>query len=227
MSYYIYHNPRLERAREKYKELKLLSLKEMKEAELVVVLGGDGSLLKLVPDLIRENKPVLFFPCGEKSGIPGFSRLRKRDIRNWKKLMLIEAAYNKNTLLALNDIVLRSGRTARVFRSGIEWGRVNYDLNGDGLVVATPVGSMAYNFALGGPVVDKDLELFVINPIASFHSFSHSLVVGSDHIISIKVSPTQVDLYLWADGQRHLKVETPAEIKIQKSQKYLEIVLPE
>jgi len=229
---FVFANPRLKKAVLKSKDLALKSSSTLAEADLAVILGGDGSLLRFVPELARLEKPVLFFPCGEQSGIPGFKKLTRKMISDFrqlprKKAMLLEASAGKESLLALNDILIRPDRTARLFKYRYSVDGVSSEIiKGDGLLVSTPLGSYAYNDALGGPLLDRGMEAFVLNPVASFRSFGRALVVPSSSAVTVENIGNDFDKTIWADGQRTLRWEG-GSLRLRKASRTIEFLLPE
>ena len=173
-------------------------------ADLVIVFGGDGSMLRTA-HILGEGGPALL---GINTGHLGFMadvpvselmpaldrilargeftieprmRLRPCALRDGRRLPLHDV---------LNDVVLTSGPLARMVEFAIEVdGRGLGAFRGDGLILATPTGSTAYSLSAGGPLVMPDLGVILINPICP-HTLSHRpIVVAGDSRIEVRFSP--------------------------------------
>lgn len=217
-------------------------LKELAEAvELVVVIGGDGTLLSTARAMARHDTPMLGINLGRLGFLVDILPERAAAELN----TVLDGAFDlepramlASTLLrdgapihrglALNDAVLHVQNVVRViefdtFIDGLDVGR----LRADGLVVATPTGSTAYSLSAGGPILTPDLEAMIIVPICP-HSLNHRpLVVSGNAVIEIKLSsgsrsPAQVAL----DGQENLDFAPGDILRVQRRSKSLMLLHP-
>jgi NAD+ kinase len=184
--------------------------------ELVVSLGGDGTVLYSARAAVSAGVPVLPFNLGRLGFIAGFQRGDwERVIEAWRdgKLNLSERVMLDISLqrcglepgryLALNDGVISTQGIAKVI--GLEVRVAGTSLGtyrSDGVIVATPTGSTAYNLAAGGPAIHPEMDAMVLNPICPFTLWNRPLVVPGADRIDIEVEQgKRARVMLTVDGQ--------------------------
>ncbi len=171
------------------------------EADFVVVLGGDGAILRAARQMEMVQRPVLAVNLGRLGFLAEFGphelasalqRIAQGDYRVTEHLMLLcEVNHNGQTLparLGLNEATVQTGPPFALMEVDLfvdkEW-VTTYRC--DGIIISTPVGSTAHNLSAGGPILRKDLQAFVICPISP-HTLSHRPVVDSaDRIYEIVI----------------------------------------
>lgn len=185
-----------------------------KEADLLIVLGGDGTMLSGARLVEQREIPILGVNMG---GLGFLTEINFDDLPTAlekvftgqyhvdKRLMLkIQLQRNETTLgtySALNDVVVSKGHLARMIATKI-WVNQTFmtNLRGDGLVIATPTGSTAYSLSAKGPILDPRLEVLLINPICP-HTLSHRpFLAPSDVPITIELT-SQEPAMATIDGQ--------------------------
>ena len=207
------------------------------ETDLLLVLGGDGSLLRATRLAIPHHIPVL----GINMGRVGFlTEAQPDDWQNrlarvligdfWleKRLMAHAQLWRNGRSLdeftALNDVVIGRGAQARVLRLQL---RVDGDVvttyTADALIVATPTGSTAYAMAAGGPLLPPQLQNFVVVPVAAHLSLDRPLVLHEEAEIAIQVNMDH-EATLTADGQQGVSLEDGDQIIITKHDEYAAFV---
>lgn len=200
------------------------------QTDLLVVLGGDGSLLRAA----RLASPFELPVFGINLGRVGFlteaepdewqeklGRVLAGDFWVEERLMLHAALQRNgriiNAFTALNDIVVGRGRQARVVRFEL-W--VDGDLvthyTADALIVATPTGSTAYAMAAGGPLLPPQLQNFIVVPVAAHLSFDRALVLHEQAEIAIHIQMYH-EAYLTPDGQDGISLQDGDVIRVQKA----------
>lgn len=196
------------------------------DIDLLVVIGGDGTILRAVRELSDCTTPILSINRGRvgflaelefddaESELPNL--LRGNGILDERKLLNVKAMRGKKEVLsgfALNEAVIAQGTIARLVD-------LNTSINGeelttfhaDGLILATPTGSTAYSLSSGGPIVHPTLDAMILTPISP-HSFSQKpIVIRSDATVSIEVRTKQkkfndTDVVLTLDGQVYVSLE--------------------
>jgi len=208
--------------------------------DLLIVLGGDGTLLATARALNRKPVPILAvnlgglgflteITCEElhptlESVIAGN---HQTDRRVQIEGELIRADEILTSFLALNDVVLNKGAIARIFDFEV---RINGELvstyKSDGLIVSTPTGSTAYSLAAGGPIVTPAVEAFLITPICA-HTLTHRpLVVPNTTRIEVTVKSLREAAYLTVDGQVGIAAHSEDVVRIRKADSYVELVRP-
>lgn len=208
-------------------------------AELLIVVGGDGSLLNAAHLAIEHNIPVLGINRGrlgfltdihpnelEKIGdiLEGNYELEQRFLLETS----VEGA-DCNNYLALNDVVLLPGDIAQMIEFNLY---VNKRLvchhRADGMIIATPTGSTAYALSGGGPILHPQLEAIVLVPMFPHTLSSRPIVIDTQSVISIEILPTNsISPYLSCDGQNRVALTPGSHINIKKYRKTLELIHPQ
>ncbi len=164
--------------------------------DLVVAVGGDGTMLAAVNDAIRWDVPVLGFNMGTLGFLteaePGqmrsvVDRLVEGDYSIQERLT-VSASINNRTEVGINDVVVEKVDTTRLvsLRVVID-GELFTTYRADGLIVATPTGSTAYSFSAGGPIVSPQVGALVLTPVASHSLFDRPIVLPEGVQIEITV----------------------------------------
>ena len=210
---------------------------QLAETDLLLVLGGDGSLLRAARLAIPHHIPVL----GINMGRVGFlTEAQPDDWQNRLARVLVGDFWLERRLMAhaqlwrngrsldeftaLNDVVIGRGAQARVLRLQL---RVDGDVvttyTADALIVATPTGSTAYAMAAGGPLLPPQLQNFVVVPVAAHLSLDRPLVLHEEAKIAIQVNMDH-EATLTADGQQGVALEDGDQIIITKHDEYAAFV---
>ena len=171
-------------------------------ADLVIVFGGDGSILSAARRMGENQLPTLGVNLGRLGFLTACGRDRMQEVTEAalagelveeKRLMLICEAVDEDgqageSVLCLNDgVISRSATSAMVTLCALRGGHELATYHGDGVVVATPVGSTAYSMAAGGPVLTPNQEALVLTPLASHTLSVRPLVVPVDDGLEIEV----------------------------------------
>ena len=203
--------------------------------DLLVVAGGDGTILRVVGQLGEAIKPIFGINVGSLGFLTTASSATyreaveclARDRINFSQRALLEARVRlreKQTakMLALNDAVLSRGELSRLvmLRTRVN-GEPLTEFNADGLIVATPTGSTAYSLSAGGPILDPESGVFVITPICPHVLTNRSIIVAEGSTIEIEASDPDYPVYLTLDGRKPIHVERGSVVTIRKAKKML------
>lgn len=204
--------------------------KEITDTDLLVVLGGDGSILRAASLSAKQNVPIF----GVNLGRVGFlseaepsewkTKLNKvldNKFRIEKRLMLDATLWRDgkkiDCLTALNEIVVGRGSQARVLNFELSVGDVPVThYIADGMIAATPTGSTAYASAVGGPILPPELPNFLVVPVAPHWSLERAIVLHRDATAVLTVTFDH-EATMTADGRDHLPLESGDEIRITQS----------
>ncbi len=206
----------------------------VKEADLLVCLGGDGTILRLANHLKERPIPVLAVNVGslgfltEVKAEEMFDELQTYfldKIHVEERLMLTCSVKSGKTrkerrFQALNDIVVSREGLTRLLKVRVEMsGETLMNFSGDGVVVATPTGSTAYSLSAGGAIVHPKLEAIVVTPICPHALALRSIVIRADEKISVRVVGDREGekALLTADGQENIEVDADTSIEITRS----------
>jgi NAD+ kinase len=199
--------------------------------DLLIVLGGDGTLLSATRALGSYRVPILGVNLGGLGFLTSVTRDEMYPVleqvlagqHTTSERMMLDAEIFRNGEVverqaALNDAVINKAALARmldfdVYVDGISVGRYR----ADGLVVATPTGSTAYSLAAGGPIVHPQLDAFVITPICPHMLTNRPLVVPDTARIEIDIAPGEEPVYLTLDGQVGFQLEPRDRVSVKKS----------
>lgn len=218
-------------------ELNKYDFKE--KIDLLIVLGGDGTLLGVARDINgRYDIPIL----GVNIGNLGFlSSIEIQDLDNAlnkikskkysieSRILLecnVDNEKEKKTSKALNDVVIARGTLSRMARFEVFIdGKLYYEFKGDGLIVSTPTGSTAYSFSAGGPFVYPDVDVITLTPICSHTRGMQPIVLKSSSKIEIKSENYNGEIYVTFDGQEVMEIKDNTSIIISKALSTAKILL--
>lgn len=187
------------------------------ECDLLMVLGGDGTLLSALDYALPKNIPMLGINLGRMGFMTEVDPANlRRDVSevldgNYtidSRMTLTVAGQNENNYFALNDIVLtRSTPSVRILSLEIEVNGIVVDrISGDGLIVATATGSTAYSLSAGGPIIRPGLDCLVITPICPHTLNTRPVVVSSNDVIKIRVMDDRSGAQAVMDGRKVINV---------------------
>ena len=212
---------------------------ELKDVDLLVVLGGDGTLLGIARALSEDFSGAIlginignlgFLSSTEISDIDdALTKLKHGKYKIVDRMMLscsTESNGKLENFKALNDIVLARGTLSRMvkFKVFVD-GKIYSTFKGDGLIVATPTGSTAYSFSAGGPFIYPDLEVMTITPICPHTKSIQTIVLKSDSVIEIYAENEEENIYLTIDGQKAIEVNQKSSVKVSKHNKSVKLLL--
>lgn len=211
-------------------------------ADLVVVLGGDGTLISTVRTLGERNVPVLAVNLGSLGFIteitldelyPALEKCLSGDFRISERLMLQAVVERDNREMAshlvLNDVVINKGALARIVDLKT---RVNcFDLTtfkADGLIISTPTGSTGYSLSAGGPIITPSMNCIVITPICPHTLTNRPIVIDDDSLVTVTVKSLDDEgVFLTLDGQVGLELKSGDVIHVCRSRHSARLVISE
>lgn len=199
--------------------------------DLIIAIGGDGTIIHSSKYGIKHNLPVL----GINVGRLGFlAQLESDELHKLSSLvegsytvqnhMLIEAKIQTDSeqmvCVALNDIAITKGEFSKIVDIEVTCAeKLVSEYHADGVIFATPTGSTAYAMSAGGPIVDPSIDSIAMTPICPHSLFSRSVLFSPEKALTVRAKyiNNQNDLYLSADGERPIKIRRDSQIIIQKS----------
>jgi NAD+ kinase len=206
-----------------------------RDADLLVVLGGDGTILHLVGQLGDNIKPVFginigalgFLTCSNSSAYAEAVECIAAGKMVFSERTLLDVAVKNRAaanskMTGLNDVVFSRGEVSRLIRLHTSVnGEVLTEFNADGLIVATPTGSTAYSLSAGGPILAPESGAFVITPICPHVLTNRSIIVDENAVIEVEVTEREYPVFLTVDGREPLRIETGTRVEIKKSGRVL------
>jgi NAD+ kinase len=220
-----------------------LSEPELAEAcELLVVLGGDGTILQVLHALGERLRPLFGINLGTlgflttvaaaesmsavEAIVSGNYQLSERTLLN---VEVMRNGVKVTSRIALNDAVVSRGELSRLIRLAVRIGETPLtEYNADGLIVATPTGSTAYSLSAGGPILAPESGVFVVNPICPHVLTNRAVIVSDASPIEIIPADQPSNIFLTLDGQVVHQVEAGDTLRITKASRTLPLaMLPE
>ena len=205
--------------------------------DLIIVFGGDGTLLNSARQYLEYEIPIL----GVNMGNVGFLTDIKTDNfeESLKEILngsykieernLVSAQYNDNHIYGLNEVVIHSGAYAQLMRYRLNVNnKVVYEQRSDGLIIATPTGSTAYALSAGGPIIHPSLDVWTILPMLPQSLSSRPFIISSNENVEIELFDGPSDnAKICVDGQDDIDLPYGVKITISKMDKTLKLVHPE
>lgn len=199
-------------------------------ADLVITVGGDGTIIHTAAQACRYDLPLLGVNCGnvgfiaelEKNELDRLDAVFAGEYTLEQRLML-EVSTGNTHCLCLNDAVITHGTVARITElTLVRGGREVDSYRGDGMIVATPTGSTAYNLSAGGPIVEPSMSCVIVTPICSHSLTARTLVFAADRPPEI-VCHTD-GAYLTVDGQTSVPLRRGEKIRFSVSEKCVNLI---
>lgn len=202
------------------------------DCELVVVFGGDGTILRGAEIARPARAPLLgvnlgrvgFLAEAERDDIEAIvSRIVARDYHVEERMTLeVDVLHHGQVVCqnwALNEASVEKAARERMLEVAVEVdGRPLSTWGCDGVVMSTPTGSTAYAFSGGGPIVWPDVEALLLVPISAHALFARPLVLGPDTHLAVEVVPhSHVAGVMWCDGRRTVELPPGARIEVRRS----------
>lgn len=213
-----------------------------KNRDLIIVVGGDGSILRCASTAVKHQTPMI----GINKGRLGFlTDIRPNELSTrlqavldgeyWtaKRFLLDTSVMDiggekVNCGIALNDVILYPGESLRMldFEVYVD-DQFLSSQRADGLIVATPTGSTAYNLSAGGPIIQPNVDAMVMLPMFSHSLTDRPIIIPSDSQIKIMLAEQhQAIAHLSCDADDNIEIKPGATITISKANKTIELLHP-
>lgn len=208
-----------------------------KRCDLILVFGGDGTMLRVAREVAGLRTPILginvgglgFLTAVPFSELPkALTQITRGDFR-LESRPLIEAGgrLGQETIIqrALNDFVFSRGAASRMIELEVsvdDQALTRYRC--DGLIVSSPTGSTAYSLAAGGAVISPTADVFALTPICPHTLSNRSVIVNLRSTIKVKVLSEKLETFLTADGQVQTPLNAGDEVTIYRSRRALRLM---
>lgn len=204
--------------------------------DLLIVCGGDGTLLAAARKFVNEDFPILGINLGTLGFLAEINvddfELAIKDIFNGdyaiEERSLVEAHFSNNEVFGLNEILIHSGSYAQLMRYRLLIdNKTVYEQRSDGLIIATPTGSSAYALSAGGSIIHPELDLWNIIPMMSQSLSSRPLIVSNNKSLEIHLIQGPLEnAMVCVDGQKDIPIQYDDSITIRKKDSVLKIIHP-
>ena len=211
-----------------------------KAADLIIVLGGDGTILRVARELEGSGTPILGVNLGglgflttvrgDKLKAPVRAILRgdyELSERQTLQTTLIRRGKRQEAPRALNDVVISRGAFSRIVRLHLSIdGQLLTEYLCDGMIFATATGSTAYSLSAGGPILVPTARALIITPICPHALSNRSVIAGENSVIRCHAARAAGELLLTVDGQVQLPMEMGDEVEVRQSPQTVQLVTP-
>lgn len=196
------------------------------KSDVMIVLGGDGSILTTLDDCVHGNIPILGVNLGrlgflaevEPDSIGSAARALADGEYHLEERMLLCSADGH---IALNEFAfLREQQDENVAEMEILCnGCVVDNIRGDGVLIATPTGSTAYAMACNGPILSPALDCIMVTPVCSHSMYSRSVVLPAESIVNVRNAGERTRVHAYADGSRYSGTDGILQVEISRYEK--------
>ena len=216
-------------------EIRSSNLNKISKADLILVFGGDGTMIGSIRSLHSLNIPFL----GVNSGTVGFLtdlsiskinnliHILKGNYKTENRPIFEASTSSRRKEIFLNEVVIHSGSVTKMLDLELSIkDQVIYNLKADGLIVSSSTGSTAYSYSGGGPIISPKLDALSLLPMFSHSSSSHSLLLSNKEEVNLKIQNKSTDtVQIFMDGKKNLKY-SKSGLKISNTKKTFKLYHP-
>ena len=222
-----------------YNYLKERNIQEVfgvEQADLIISLGGDGTMLIAAKEAIRGNIPVLAINMGslgylaEVKPQEAVQMMQDYENGNYKteERSFLKVKYEDNVFYALNELVItKGGHEAHLIQVEVYSNDAFVNkYRADGIIVATPTGSTAYSLSAGGSIVHPGLNALTITPLAPQSLTARPIIVNGCEVLSFKATSRDDAVHLNIDGNQWFQIQKGDLVSARISDKKVKIIKP-
>lgn len=205
--------------------------KELPTASSVVCFGGDGTILHMAKAATRQGVPILGVNIGtmgfmaelENTELCALEKLATGEYKIDNRMMLDVTVHRDRDIiyhdLCLNDAVITKGAVARIVHLEVKCDGVQaMECGGDGIIVATPTGSTAYNLSAGGPIVEPEAHSILVTPVCAHDVGSRCIVASDKRVITVGLTRNaRRNAFLSVDGGKAIRINPGDVVTVRKS----------
>jgi NAD+ kinase len=210
-----------------------------KTSDMVIVLGGDGTLLYAARVVGKSEIPILGVNLGSlgfltEVALPELYNTMERvisgDFRLEERMMLkarVKKADGPSEFSVLNDMVINKGALARIINLKVTINGVYLTTyKADGLIVSTPTGSTGYSMSAGGPIVYPSLSTIIITPICPHTLTNRPILIPGDSVVEIRLVSGDGNVFVTLDGQVGVDIKEGDRVEISRSGRKVYLIEP-
>lgn len=209
----------------------------LRQCDVVIAIGGDGTILHAAKHAVDEEKLLLGINVGRLGFMAGLepaelSLLRRLPEKGYTidRRMLLECTHitdgKRHEYLALNDIVLSNGALSRMVDLDVFCDdKAVMSYRADGVIFSTPTGSTAYALSAGGPIVEPGMRSIILTPICPHSLVTRTVIFSADKVLRIEASPLNRNpIYLTVDGVEGAQIDPKDSLSIRQSEKSVQLI---
>lgn len=208
------------------------------KCDILVAIGGDGTIIHSAHYAAEYNKPILGINAGRLGFLAGVEKEELTLLKNLidgnyiidNRMMLSVKHFEDEELIneyfCLNDVVVARGASLHMCEiEAFESGRKISTYVADGLIIATPTGSTAYSLSAGGPVVDTSIESLIVTPVCSHTVMTRSMIFKADSKIEISVKNSETSLPIFScDGENGVGMNDKSKLVVTRADRVTKII---
>jgi len=209
-----------------------------RKVELIIVLGGDGTLLSVARIAHEADVPILGVNLGSLGFLTEITLDELYDTLrsvldnkyDFEQRMLLSANLMRNGECiedhqVLNDVVINKGALARIVNLKVRVdGQYMTSYRADGLIIATPTGSTAYSLSAGGPIIHPSMHALVLCPICPFDLANRPIVVPDQSVLEVEITTPNEDVRVTLDGQEGYEFSAGDVLRVKKADNSVKLV---
>ncbi len=206
-----------------------------KFSDVVIVLGGDGTILRIAKECATCGTPIFAVNIGHKGFL---SEVNKEDLKqdfndlfsgNYildnRKFLKVKVNGMGKEHYALNEVVVAQSLCSRILKSNITVNGTMVDKYvSDGIIISTPTGSTAYSLSAGGPIVAPDVSCFIISPICAHSLHSRPLIVSNSSVVQVHLTEAIPGANVNIDGQNVERIKNGDVVEIADSNLFVSFI---
>ncbi len=209
----------------------------LKECDIIITIGGDGTIISASKHAIKYDKPILGINAGrlgflaevEMDELDDLALLAENKYVIEERMMIEIMLTNKNETKiyhAFNDFVFSKGSLSKIIDLDVYcMEKLVSSYRADGIIISTPTGSTAYSLSAGGPIVEPSMDLIILTPISPHSLFDRSIIFSPQSILNIKIQGEKdAPVYLTIDGKESVNIDDDDKVSIYAGKTYAKII---
>ena len=208
--------------------------------DLIIVLGGDGTLLSVARLIGDKEVPILGINLGSLGFLTevtvaemyvSLEQIQRNEFATMRRLLLKAKVFREEEPIAeyscLNDAVITKSALARIIElQACINGQYVMTYKADGLIIGTPTGSTAYNLAAGGPIIHPEMSALIMTPICPHTLTNRPIVIPDTSVITLTLKSENEDVFLTLDGQVGFSLRYQDTVQIEKARYMISLIRP-
>lgn len=211
----------------------------LRAGDIVIALGGDGTIIHVAKRAARFDRPVLGINCGKLGFMAGLESdeltqllaLMEGKYTVERRMMLnvrvCDSMNNLKELCALNEAVIQRGALSSMVEFEVSSEREHVlDYRADGVIISTPTGSTAYSLSAGGPIIDPAVRCLLLTPICAHSLYARSYIFSEQSEIFVRTKNIRnQEVYLTVDGEESAAILDSDTVSITKSDVFAKLII--
>ncbi|MBQ7038863.1 MAG: NAD(+)/NADH kinase [Clostridia bacterium] len=201
----------------------------IKTCDIVIAIGGDGTIIHTAKSAAAFGKPVLGINSGrlgftaglELSELSELNRLISGDYDIEERMLLdilVDGENGTEQYSALNEAVISRGALSRMIEVSVKNGQKPVSTyQADGVIVATPTGSTAYSLSAGGPIVDTALRCLLLTPVCPHSLHSRPYIFDQNAVLTLTPERSESSVFVTVDGEAAIRIAEGGEVRVRRS----------